>query len=348
MPDPRFFQRAGPFRVREIAAWTGATAPGQQDLDRAISDVGDLKSATSDDLAYFAGAEYAAAANASQCGACLTTESLSAKAPAGAVVLIVDDPQAAFSIAADAFYPAAQIPISVAALDGSGAYIDPSAKIGDGVVIEAGAVVGPGTEIGNRSRIGAGSVVGPGVVVGEDCHLGPNVTLMVCIVGSGVILHPGVAVGQDGFGFVFDSVAGRHRKVPQLGRVLIYDDVEIGANTTIDRGTLNDTVIGEGCRIDNQVQIGHNVVLGKRCIVVSQVGISGSCTIGDDVILAGQVGLADNVTIGPSAQVAAKSGVMRDVPPGEAVMGYPAKPIRKFWREIAAVQRLTDGKKRSK
>ncbi len=348
MPDPRFFERAGPFRVREIAAWTGGTAHGDADLDHQISDVADLESASAEHLTYFGGAEHADAAAASACGACLTTESLATKAPSSAVVIIVDDPQAAFAIAAEAFYPTSTPPIHDAARAPSGALIDPTASIGDTVIIEAGAVIGPKAEIGGRSRIGAGAVVGPGVVIGEDCVIAANVSLSTCLLGNNVVLHPGVCVGQDGFGFVFDSVAGRHRKVPQLGRVIIEDDVEVGANTTIDRGTLKDTVIGAGCRIDNQVQIGHNVVLGKRCIVVSQVGISGSCTIGDDAVLAGQVGLADHVTIGPKAQVAAKSGVMRDVGPGEAVMGYPAKPIRKFWREVAAVQRLTDGNKRSK
>ena len=348
MPDPRFFERAGPFRVREIAAWTGATPSGEADFDRQISDVADLKTASAEDLSYFGGPEHAEAASASACGACLTTESLVHQAPANAVLIIVDDPQAAFALAAGAFYPTQFAPIVDAVRTSSGAFVDASAKIGDAAVIEAGAIVGPGAEIGGRSRIGPGAVVGPGVLVGEDCTIGANVTLNACLIGSNVVIHPGVCIGQDGFGFVFDSVAGRHRKMPQLGRVVIEDDVEIGANTTIDRGTLKDTVIGAGSRIDNQVQIGHNVVLGKRCIVVSQVGLSGSCTIGDDVVLAGQVGLADHVTIGPGAQIAAKSGVMRDVAPGEAVMGYPAKPIRKFWREIAALQRLTDSRKRSK
>lgn len=348
MPDPRFFERAGPFRVREVAAWTGGAAYGDADLDRQIEDVADLQSAGSGDLTYFAGSEHADAAAASQCGACLTTESLADIAPPSAALLIVEDPQAAFAIAADAFYPSQLKVIQDTARTESGALVDASAVVRDGAVIESGAVIGPNAEIGGRSRIGAGSVIGPGVSIGEDCIIGANVTINVCLVGDNVVVHPGVCIGQDGFGFVFDSVAGRHRKVPQLGRVIIEDDVEIGANTTVDRGTLRDTVIGAGCRIDNQVQIGHNVVLGKRCIIVSQVGISGSCTIGDDAILAGQVGLADHVTIGPKAQVAAKSGVMRDVAPGEAVMGYPAKPIRKFWREIAAVQRLTNTTKRSK
>ena len=347
MPDSRFFKRTGPFRVREIAAWTGGVAVGDGDLDVAISDLADLSEATSRDLCYLAGVDYAAAAAASQCGACLTTTNLAEKAPPGSIVLVVDDPQAAFAVAAEAFYPSQPDAIIDAKATPSGAVVDDTATLADDAVIEAGAVIGPKVEIGSRSRIGPGATIGAGVIIGQDCHIGANASLMASLIGDGVIIHSGVCIGQDGFGFVFDSVAGRHRKVPQLGRVIIENDVEIGANTTIDRGSLEDTKIGEGCRIDNQVQIGHNVSLGARCIVVSQVGISGSCKIGDDVVLAGQVGLADHVTIGPKAQVAAKSGVMRDIAPGEAVMGYPAKPIRTFWREVAALGRLTGRKKSS-
>ncbi|MDG2321455.1 MAG: UDP-3-O-(3-hydroxymyristoyl)glucosamine N-acyltransferase [Rhodospirillaceae bacterium] len=341
MPDPRFFTRKGPFRVREIAAWTGAASPSGSDLDRSVSDLSYLKKAGPNDLCYLSGPEHAAAAQASKAGACLTIESLTDLAPPDAVVLIAKDPQAAFSVVADSFYPNRSSPIMDAEQMPNGALIHPDAVIAEDVLIAPGAVIGPGAMVGARSRIGSMTTVGTGVMIGEDCDVGPNVSIGYCLVGSNVMIHPGVRIGQDGFGFVFDSVAGRHRKVPQLGRVIIQDDVEIGANTTIDRGTLDDTEIGEGCRIDNQVQIGHNVSLGKRCIIVSQVGLSGSCKIGDDVVIAGQVGLADHVRVGPKARIAAKSGVMRDIPPGTVVMGYPAKPIRTFWREVAALGRLT-------
>lgn len=343
MPDPRFFRRAGPFSVREIAAWTDAKPSGDGDLDLPISDLADLTQSTSNDLCYLSIAEYATADSA--CGVCLTTAELSHKAPPNSIVLVVKDPQAAFAVAAEAFYPHLPETIMKAVPTPSGAFVDGTVKLGVDVVIEAGAVVGQKAEIGARTRIGPGVVIGAGVVVGQDCQIGANASLMACLIGDSVVIHPGVCIGQDGFGFVFDSVLGRHLKVLQLGRVVIGNDVEIGSNTTIDRGALADTVIGAGCRIDNQVQIAHNVSLGERCIVVSQVGISGSCKIGSDVVLAGQVGLADHLTIGQGAQVAAKSGVMRDIAPGQAVMGYPAKPIRTFWREVAVLSRLTTRKK---
>jgi UDP-3-O-[3-hydroxymyristoyl] glucosamine N-acyltransferase len=200
-------------------------------------------------------------------------------------------------------------------------------------------VIGAKAVIGKRTHIGANAVIGDGVVVGDDCRISPNATLSHCIIENRVIIHAGVQIGQDGFGFV-PSKDG-HRKVPQLGRVVVHDDVEIGANTTIDRGAAGDTVVGAGTKIDNLVQIGHNVEIGRRCIIVSQVGISGSCKIGDGAVIGGQAGFADHVTVGEGAQIAAKTGVMRDVGPGEVVMGYPARPIRQFWRDVAAVSRLT-------
>ncbi len=345
MPDSRFFQLTGPFRAREIAAWVGATSFKDGDLDRLVQDISDLSEAGPEHLSYLSGPDYIDAAASSACGVCLTTETLAECAPPNAVILLVSDPQSAFATAADAFYRQKQLLSTSCKLSDSQALIDDSAQLGVDVILEAGCVVGPNVEIGARTRIGPGTTIGAGVVLGENCDIGANVSLMCCLISDDVIIHPGVRIGQDGFGFIFDTKAGRHRKVPQLGRVLIKADVEIGANTTIDRGALGDTVIGPGCRIDNQVQIAHNVVLGARCIVVSQVGISGSCQIGDDVVLAGQVGLADHVKVGSKAQVAAKSGVMRDIEQEQVVMGYPAKPIREFWRDVAAIGRLSKRKK---
>jgi UDP-3-O-[3-hydroxymyristoyl] glucosamine N-acyltransferase len=199
-------------------------------------------------------------------------------------------------------------------------------------------VVGANTEIGEGTWLGPGVVIGEGVVVGRDCRIHANVTLSHCIVGARVTVFPGARIGQDGFGFAPDPRG--HVTVPQLGRVLIHDDVRIGANTTIDRGAGPDTVIGAGCRIDNLVQIGHNVVLGRGCIVVAQAGIAGSTRLGDFVVLGGQAGLTGHLTIGAGAQVAAQAGVMDDVPPGAIYGGSPAIPARDWHRQTVAVRKL--------
>ena len=219
-----------------------------------------------------------------------------------------------------------------------GAVIDPTARLGEGTAVEANAVIGPGVEIGKRCLIGANSVIAAGSVLGDEVRVGANVSISHALIGSRVRLYPGARIGQDGFGFALDPKA--FVKVPQLGRVIIGDDVEIGANTTIDRGAVRDTIIGSGTMIDNLVQIGHNVQIGRGCVLVAQVGISGSTRLGDHVMLAGQVGLAGHLVIGSGARIGAQAGVMRDVAPGETVMGSPASPAKEFFRQIAALQRL--------
>jgi UDP-3-O-[3-hydroxymyristoyl] glucosamine N-acyltransferase len=281
-----------------------------------------------DDLSYIADPAWLAALADSRCGVCLIKDEMTAALPAHVVGVVVADPRAAFATVAAMFYPAgASTPTGAAPKCAADAVIDPTAVMGSGAVI--GACV----------RIGANSVIGPGVEIGADSAIGGNVTLSHCVIGERAIVHPGVRIGQDGFGFV--PGPGGLIKMPQLGRVMIGRDVEIGANTCIDRGALDDTEIGDGTKIDNLVQIGHNVRIGRHCVIVSQVGISGSCRIGDGVVIGGQAGLADHVTIGNQARIAAKSGIMREVAAGEAVMGYPAQPIRQFWREVAALSRLT-------
>jgi UDP-3-O-[3-hydroxymyristoyl] glucosamine N-acyltransferase len=333
MPDPRFYHRAGPFRLADIAGRCGARLMPGANPDLPIHDIGSIESANGGEIIYFADPSYVVALSSSKCAACITTEQLAAKAP-GCAVLVADDPRAAFAEVAKLFYPETH---------GGGrspaAHVAPDAVIADDASLAPGVVVGARAIIGARTSIGANTVIGAGVVIGDDCRIAPNVTLSHCMIQNRVIVHPGVQIGQDGFGFA-PSKEGL-RKVPQLGRVVIADDVEIGANTTIDRGTAGDTLIGAGTKIDNLVQIGHNVDIGRRCIIVSQVGISGSCKIGDGVVIGGQGGLADHVTVGEGAQIAAKTGVMRDVGPGEVVMGYPARPIRQFWRDVAALSRLT-------
>jgi UDP-3-O-[3-hydroxymyristoyl] glucosamine N-acyltransferase len=332
MPDPRFFRRAGPFSVGELAIRVGGELAASADTARVIGDIGGVETAGEGEIAYFADQRYVLAFASSRCGACITTPEFAPRAPGHCAVITVGNPRAAFAEVASAFYP----PESPSP---SREPIAADAQIARGAVVMPGAVIGAHAVIGEGAIIGSGAVIGAGVVIGAGSRIGANVTLTHCIIGTRVIIHPGVQIGQDGFGFV--PCNGAHRKIPQLGRVIVGDDVEIGANTTIDRGAAADTVIGTGTKIDNLVQIAHNVRIGDHCIIVSQVGISGSCTIGNHVVIGGQVGLADHVHVGDRAQIAAKSGVMRDIAPGEIVMGYPARPIRQFWRDTAALSRLT-------
>ncbi len=224
-----------------------------------------------------------------------------------------------------------------------GASIHPDARLEPNVIVDPGAVIGPRAEIGAGTVIGPNSVIGPDVCLGRDCSIGPQVTIVHALIGNRVIIHPGVRIGQDGFGFV-PSRQG-HLKVPQIGRVVIQDDVEIGANSTIDRGSTRDTVIGEGAKIDNLVQIAHNVTIGRSCLIVSQVGISGSTELGDFVAAGGQAGVAGHLKIGAGAEIAAQSGVISDVPAMARLGGTPAQPLRRWLRAHVMLERLARGRR---
>ena len=218
------------------------------------------------------------------------------------------------------------------------AQIDPQIDVGASV--DATAIIAAGAVIKRGAKIGPYAIIGPGVEVGEDTRIGAHVCIEHALVGSSVTILPGAKVGQAGFGFF--EAAGSLIRMPQIGRVIIKDDVEIGANTTIDRGTIGDTIIGQGTCIDNQVQIAHNVVLGKQCLLAAHVGISGSCIVGDGVVFGGRAGLADHIMVGDGARIAANAGCMRDIPAGETWAGSPAQPIRKFMREVAALGKLAN------
>ncbi|MBL8643530.1 MAG: UDP-3-O-(3-hydroxymyristoyl)glucosamine N-acyltransferase [Rhodospirillaceae bacterium] len=335
MPDPRFYHRAGPISAAQAAGIVGAVLPAGLDAAASIADVATFADATPRDAVFLSDKTHLPALAQSKAGFCFVAADLAASVPGHCAALTCKDPRAAFAMLAAHLYP------DIAPTWGTSA-VAPDAEIGVGALIAPNAVIGAKAKIGAGCKIGPHAVIGPGVVLGDTCIIGANVTITFSIIGARVIVHPGVQIGQDGFGYV--ATPAGPRKVPQLGRVMIHDDVEIGANCTIDRGSLADTIIGRATKLDNLVQIGHNVVIGQACILVAQSGVAGSCTIGDGVIIGGQVGIADHVTIGAGAQIASQSGLMRDVAPGEKVMGYPAKPVRQFFREVAALEKLAGGK----
>jgi len=334
MADPRFFTVAGPFTVAEIAARTGAGIGGANELQRLLRDVAPLETAAPEQLTFLDNRKYIDAFRHTRAGAAFVHPDVAAAAPKGLTLLLTPAPYRAYGVAAQAFYPDPPPPPGIAA----SAIIDPTARLGAACTVDANAVIGAAAEIGRRCHIGANAVIGVGCVLGEEVRLGANASLSHCLVGSRVRIYPGARIGQDGFGFAPDPSG--HVKVPQLGRVIIGDDVEIGANSTIDRGTGPDTVIGPGTMVDNLVQIGHNVQIGRGCVIVAQVGISGSTRLGDFVMIGGQGGLTGHLTIGEGARIAAQSGVMRDVAPGETVMGSPAVPIREHHRQVTFLRRL--------
>ena len=337
MNHPGFFRKAGPFTLADVAAATGAEVQGEASLaDRIVDGVVPLSEAGPGQLSFFENRKYLPQLLTTQAGACLVDPRFLARVPAGTVALATPAPYQAFAKALGLFYPEALH--SKAAEGGTDERIARSAVIEDGAVIEPGAIIGPEARIGRGTRIAAGAVVGYRVTIGRDCYIGPLASVIHALIGNRVILHAGVRIGQDGFGFAMGRTG--HLKVPQVGRVIIQDDVEIGANSAVDRGALKDTIIGEGTKIDNLVQIGHNAVIGRHCVIVGQVGISGSTELGDFVVMGGQSGAIGHIKIGTGAQIAGGSHPKGDVPPGAVLAGTPARPFRQWAREVAAVQRL--------
>ena len=340
MAKTTFFPPALTPSIGAIAEWTGAKPDDGADLTQIIRGVAPIDRAGPGELTFLDNPRYAAQLSKTRASAVLLQPRHRAVAPAGCVALATNEPYRAFAEVLIRLFPGAAKPVSTFGETGVSlrASVHPAARLEAGVIVDPGAVIGAGAQIGAGSLIGANAVIGPDVRIGRNSVVGANCTVYCALIGDRVILHPGVRIGQDGFGFAMGPRG--HLKVPQVGRVILQDDVEIGAGTTVDRGANRDTVIGEGTKIDNLVQIAHNVVIGRHCVIAAQAGISGSCTIEDFVAIGGQAGLSGHLHIGMGAQIAADSGLMNDVPAGAKWGGSPACPVREHWRAVNFLRKM--------
>jgi UDP-3-O-[3-hydroxymyristoyl] glucosamine N-acyltransferase len=347
MADPRFFKNLGPFSLAQICERLGVALPAGSDGAQLLFDLADLGGAGPRHVTFYSGARgLQGSFAASKAGLCLVPSSEKASkcpsAPAGMTVVEVISVGRAFAAIAALFYPEHSQPRWR-----QENAVSPDAKIGRDVEIAPHVVIAPGAEIGDGTRLGPGTVIGPGVAVGRNCEIGAGVTISHAYIGDRVTILPGAHIGQPGFGF---ATSGEdYLKIPQLGRVIVQDDVEIGSATTIDRGALGDTVIGEGSKLDNLVMIGHNCQIGRHCVIAGQTGLAGSVVLEDGVVLAGQVGLGDHTRVGAKARMGARAGTGSAIflEGGQDYGGAPAKPVREWAREIHALARLAKPRKQS-
>jgi UDP-3-O-[3-hydroxymyristoyl] glucosamine N-acyltransferase len=338
MADKRFYRRAGPFSVAQVAASVGAEPVASGIAPFLLQDIAPLEDAKPDELTVFTDIRYLDQLAGSRAGAILTSDTLIRHVPEQRRILLVNNPRLAFAQAGYLFYPQTA-PVAGIAVS---AVVHPSARIGEGSQIDAGAILEADVEVGQGSVVGYNTVLSRGVRIGNGVKIGPNCSISHSVLGDRVEVASGVTIGSEGFGFV-PGPTGLLRML-QIGVVIIENDVKLGANCTIDRGAATETRIGAGSVLDNQVHIAHNVKIGRNCVLCGQVGVAGSTIIGDGVMIGGQAGIADHLSIGDGAQISAKCGVIRDVAANTAVAGYPAIPVKTWHRQTLGLAKMFGAK----
>lgn len=338
MVDLSFYINKGPITLKKVAELTGAVLQDETKAEILINNIAVMDKAATGDICFFYDKKAKAKAASIKATACVTTEELAPLVPDATIKLISADPKRAFLKLNMAMYDEKARDFGIAA----SAKIAKTAKLGKNCIIGENVVIEDNVVIGDNCFIEHGAVITNDCKIGNNCRIGVNAKVSFCEMGENCYIFAGAQIGNDGFGFMM--IDGKHQRIPQLGRVIIGDDVEIGANACVDRGALDDTIINSGCRIDNLVQIAHNDIMGRGCVVVAQTGIAGSCTFGDYVVCGGQTGFADHLTVGSGAQIGAQSGIMSDVESGAVLMGYPGQPIKDFMRQTLYLKKVIKNK----
>ncbi len=334
MVDNSFYKNSGPFTLKKISDSIGCEFIG--DKDKIINDIAPIDEASNNNICFLVDNKYKDYLNKSNIGALIIKKNHATDVDCN--LIISDNPHYDMANVASIFYPDSEYPNFCYSSSEKHENLDKSIKYSYNSFVHKNAKIGKNCEIGNNS------VIGPGVNIGQNCLIGDNVSIYFSLIGNNVKIYQGVRLGSEGFGFIMNE--NKFKKIPQLGRVIIGDNVEVGANCTIDRGSIGDTIIGEYSMIDNMVMLGHNVKIGKKCVIAAMTGISGSTSVGDNVMMGGQVGVSGHIKIGDNVKIAAKTGIMKDIPDGSVIAGYPSEKILDWHRNTIILKNLRNNDKK--